>query len=258
VRSLLLGRFALVRRVGAGGSGVVWAAVDVRERRTVAVRLGPGVAARVPHPHVLEPASQARDGQQTVSVMRLVRGGSVERLLAGHGALPADYVAVLLDQLLQALGAVHAAGWVHRDVTPANLLLEPTGTGRPHLWLADLGCARPVGRPGPVEGTPGYVAPEARAEAPADPRADLYAAGVTAAELLSGRVPRSACELGRSPLRPVLAALVRTDPGDRPGSAGEALDLLRSYGVPRGTPWAERPHPPDVADVVGRVRRAYR
>ncbi|MFZ2013754.1 MAG: hypothetical protein WAV00_08040, partial [Nocardioides sp.] len=75
---------------------------------------------------------------------------------------------------------------------------------------------------------------------------------------LSGRVPRSADELGRSPLRPVLAALVHADPSGRPGSADEALALLRSHGVPTGAPWAGRPHPPDVPDLVGRVSRAYR
>ena len=73
--------------------------------------------------------------------MDLVRGGSLDALLRRHGPLPASYVVVLLDQLLQALDAVHAAGVVHRDVKPANLLLEPTGTGRPWLRLGDFGVA---------------------------------------------------------------------------------------------------------------------
>ena len=72
------------------------------------------------------------------TTMPLVRGGSVAGLVKEYGALPVRWVSQLLDQTLQALEAVHAAGIVHRDVKPANLLLEPTGTGRPHLRLLNL------------------------------------------------------------------------------------------------------------------------
>ena len=80
--------------------------------------------------------------------MDLVRGGSVEQLLARHGPLPDAFVRVVLEQTLEALVAVHAAGVVHRDVKPGNLLLEPTGTGRPWVRLGDFGVAVVAGDAG--------------------------------------------------------------------------------------------------------------
>jgi serine/threonine-protein kinase len=185
--------------------------------------------------------------------MRLVRGGTAERLLADHGALPAAYVVVLLDQLLSALGALHASGLVHRDVKPANLLLEPTGTGRPHVWLGDLGVAAPLGVPSTTyAGTDGYLAPDAESRSPPVPGHDLYATGVTAAELLTGRVPRHERDLPRSPLRGLLADLISVDPGRRPSSAEEARARLRAGGV-RGAKWRGEGRVPDVPDRLRRL-----
>ena len=91
---------------------------------------------------------------------------------------------MLLDQLLQALVAVHAAGVVHRDVKPANLLLDATGRGRPHLRLADFGVAATAGRATRLttrarrrSAPTATWRPSRRAGAPPDPRQDLYAAG---------------------------------------------------------------------------------
>ena len=109
-----------------------------------------------------------------------------------RGPLPDSYVRVVLDQVLQALVAVHAAGVVHRDVKPGNLLLEPTGTGRPWVRLGDFGIAvadgdpRLTRSPGGV-GTGGYMPPEQAAGAPPDPRQDVYAAGVVATQRRSWR-----------------------------------------------------------------------
>ena len=79
------------------------------------------------HPHILTPYTWAADGDDVLLASRLVTGGTVARLLNDGGPLAPATAADLLDQLLEALEHVHAAGWVHRDVTPANLLLEPTG-----------------------------------------------------------------------------------------------------------------------------------
>lgn len=252
------GRYVLLDQVGAGASGTVWRAWDKRERRYVAAKLlgRDGVVAdplhdplllrfvreqglRVRHPHVLSPTGWAAEDDRVVFTMQLVRGGTLEQLLAEHGRLPAAYVAVLLAQLLDALAAVHAAGVVHRDVKPANLLLEPTGDGRPHLLLGDFGVAtRPADDlrlttgPGWV-GTDGYVAPEARIGAPPDARHDLYAAGVVATLALTGR--RAGPPTG--PLAPLLAGLTAEDPNRRPATADTALALLRATGLPDHAPW---------------------
>src|SRR2546421_10343941 len=100
---------------------------------------------RVVHPHVVAPAGWAAEDDQVLLTMDLVPGGSVAQLLGDYGSLPLPYVAVLIDQLLDALTAVHSRGIVHRDVKPSNLLLEPTRRGRPFLRLADFGIAAVLG-----------------------------------------------------------------------------------------------------------------
>ncbi|WP_151083904.1 serine/threonine-protein kinase [Nocardioides cynanchi] len=263
MHQVVAGRFQLIEQIGRGRTGTVWRARDRRRhRRTVAAKVLSRRGAdevlgfvreqtlRVAHPHVVAPHGWAADDGVVVLAMDLVRGGSLDQLLAAYGALPQAYVAVLLDQVLQALDAVHRAGLVHRDVKPANLLLEPTGTGRPHLRLADFGVAVETSRTRGAEaaGTDGYLAPDQAAGAPPDLRQDLFAAGMTAAELLTGRLPAAADDLPPGPLRPVLRALVAAAPDQRPPSAAAALDLLRRTGVPEGAPWLRRPHPPDVPD----------
>jgi eukaryotic-like serine/threonine-protein kinase len=262
VGQVVAGRFRLIEQIGEGATGTVWRARDRRRRRVVAVKVLSRHGSddvlqfvreqslRVAHPHVVAPHGWAADDDVVALVMDLVRGGTADLLLARHGALPPDYVAVLLDQLLRALDAVHRAGLVHRDVKPANLLLEPTGTGRPHLRLGDFGVAAAIGGrdlTGAI-GTDGYVAPDQAAGAVPDPRQDLFAAGMTAAELLTGRLSAGPDDLPRGRLRPVLRALVAPGPEHRPAGATAALALLRQAGVPTGTPWLRRPHPPDVPD----------
>jgi len=270
----LAGRYALVDEIGAGGMGSVWRARDLRERRYVAVKLLGRYddallqrfvreqAVRVHHRHVVAPHDWAADGGRVLLAMDLVGGGSVEDLLAEHGPLPEQVVAGLLDQLLQALTAVHAAGVVHRDVKPANLLLEPTGAGRPHLRLADFGVAAVLGeqrltrQPSGV-GTRGYAAPEQLAGGEPDPRQDLYAVGVVGRELLTARHPghlASVRPAGR--LGPLLDALADPDPARRPASAADALVRLRRLALPDPSYWpmvGDRLGPPPEPGDPGRV-----
>jgi serine/threonine-protein kinase len=252
-------RYLLADQVGAGGMGTVWRAWDRHERRWVAAKLlGTADAAslerfvreralRVRHRHVVQPAGRA--GGDDLFTMDLVRGGDLGQLLARHGPLPDSYVRVVLDQVLEALVAVHAAGLVHRDVKPGNLLLEPTGTGRPWVRLGDFGIAvacrdpRLTRAPGGV-GTGGYMPPEQVAGAPPDPRQDVYAAGVVATELLTARPPGEPAP--DTALGLLLASFTDTDPGRRPATAAAALDRLRALGVPAGAPWQADPDPPDV------------
>jgi eukaryotic-like serine/threonine-protein kinase len=255
---LVAGRLRILDPLGEGGTGTVHRAWDLRTRRYVAAKLVPAHAAGWPspggegslslgHPHVLTPDEIIRTPDLVVLLMPLVRGGTAERLLAEHGGLPADFVAVLLDQLLDALDAVHRGGLVHGDVKPANLLLDATGSGRPHLRLGDFGAACAAGSRARAA-TAGYLAPEVAAGAALDPRQDLFAAGATAAELMAGRPPGSAQEIPHGPLRPLLRDLLAADPRERPPDAETARARLGALGVPHGDPWQRRPHPPHVPD----------
>ncbi len=259
------GRYLLGEHLGTGGMGSVWRAVDRRTGDEVALTVlgqhDPGSATllrfvreqavRVRHPHVLAPVGWVAEDDRVALATRLVRGGTVEDLLAEHGPLPTTYAACLLDQLLDALAAVHRAGVVHRDVKPANLLLEPTGTGRPRLLLADFGVAVVSGDsrltrvPGPV-GTDGFLPPELLHGGPATPAQDLYAAGVVGTQLLTGAGPTAPLPPG--PLAPLLSALRHPDPARRPVDADAARAARRSLHLPLGPPWS-REHPvPDVRD----------
>ena len=241
----IAGRYVLVDRIGAGSTGSVWRAYDQRTQGWLALkiltvrsgslllRLVREQGLRIPHPHVLAPTGWAAEDDVVVLTMDLVRGGSVADLLAEHGILPEPLTGVLLDQLLQALAAVHATGMVHRDVKPANLLLEATGHGAPVLRLADFGVATVreesllIRTPGGV-GTDGYTAPEQEAGEPPDPRSDLYSVGRVGIELLAGapsaRVPDGA-------LGALLTALTAPDPELRPTSAAAALVELRTLAL---------------------------
>jgi serine/threonine-protein kinase len=267
------GRYLLADQIGAGGMGTVWRGWDRRERRWVAVKVLARYDAgslrrfvreqglRVRHRHVVQPTACAVQGGRTLFAMDLVRGGSVEQLLRRHGPLPEAFVRVVLEQTLQALVAVHAAGIVHRDVKPANLLLEPTGTGRPWVRLGDFGVAVVAGQeritrvPGGV-GTGGYMAPEVPGGASPDPRQDLYAVGVLARRLLTGLPPGSADGAADGDLDALLDHLTDPDPGARPATAADALDALRALGVPSDAPWQREPDPPDVVDLFARRVRA--
>ena len=252
--------------------GSVWRAWDLRRSAYVAAKvLGQHDAVtllrfvreqslRIEHPHLVAPHGWAADDDKVVFAMDLVRGGSVATLLGDHGPLPPSYVAVLLDQLLHGLSAVHAAGVVHRDVKPANLLLDVTGTGRPHLRLSDFGVAGLLDEPrmtrhSTVLGTPGYLAPEQLAGADPDPRQDLYAVGAVAAELLTGERPGTEGKLPPvdGPLADFIRRSTATDPSDRPDSATIAGRLLAATGVlpPAGTtPWSADPDSPEVFDQL--------
>lgn len=248
---LFAGQYELVDPLGEGGMGTVWRAWDHRHGRFVAAKLMRQSDAsalirfvreqsfRVQHPHVLAPDGWAGSDEQVLLTMPIVRGGSVGTLLRDFGALPDVWAAVLVDQLLDALTAVHEAGLVHRDVKPGNLLLRPTGRARPHLLLSDFGIAASVHEPrltraSTVVGTPGYLAPEQLAGADPEPSQDLYACGVVLAEMLSGLSPQhraGVSTLVDGPLVPLVRVLTAPQPERRPHSAVEARELVAATGL---------------------------
>ncbi|GAA0663625.1 hypothetical protein GCM10010193_13810 [Kitasatospora atroaurantiaca] len=220
---ILADRYVLVRPVARGAQGTVWRAVDRVRGTDVAVKVS-GTAdveallrlvceqsVRIGHPHVLVPVDWFVREDEAWLVLPLVRGGTLAGLLADYGQLPAPVGLLIAEQLLDALAAVHAAGLVHRDVKPSNLLLAATGTGRPHVFLADFGVARVLPHlqltsHALVVGTPDYLAPEVRAGEGSSPAQDVYAAGLVLTGL--GALPAlvAAMTADRPELRPSAAA----------------------------------------------------
>jgi len=207
-----VGGFRVIERVGAGGMAVVFRARDERLGRLVALKvLAPALAsdegfrrrfiresrsaATVDDPHII-PVYEAgeADGQLFIA-MRYVSGGDVRSQVRRDGPLSAGRAAAVLSAVASALDAAHAAGLVHRDVKPANMLLDAR-PGRPdHVYLSDFGLSKgamsSVGLTGSGSflGTPDYAAPEQIAGRHVDGRADQYALACVAFELLTGAPP---------------------------------------------------------------------
>jgi serine/threonine protein kinase len=249
------GRYELLDPFATGGMGSIWRVLDRADGQVKAAKiLRQSDAAsllrfvreqsmRIDHTHVVTPLSWAGMDDRVLFTMPLVRGGSVADLLRERGALPVRWVAILTDQLLLALEAVHAAGIVHRDVKPGNLLLEPTGAGRPHLRLTDFGIAAPVDEPRMTRGshaigTPGYMAPEQWHGADPDPTADVYAVGRVALEMLLGRravdedldTLRTG-EAARGLMLDVIAHATQPDVARRPSDAAALRAELAATGL---------------------------
>lgn len=209
---IFAGRYELVDPLGEGGSGTVWRVWDHKRHRYCAAKVLRQVDAtsllrfireqslRLEHQHVLAPTGWAGEDDKVLFTMPMIRGGSVATLVGDFGPLPPRLVVLLLDQLLTALEVLHAEGIVHRDVKPANLLLDSSGRGYPNLWLGDFGIAAGADEPrlttGPYAlGTPGYLAPECMTRGwEPDPKADLYGAGMCAVEMITGMKPERGTE----------------------------------------------------------------
>ncbi len=210
------------------------------------------------HPNVI-PVLDAGEADTGWIVMHLATGGTLADRLAA-GPMHADEALDVLQQVAAALDAAHGEGRLHRDVKPANVLLEPHG----HAWLADFGVARAVGNtttvPGQMIGTAAYMAPEVIAGDRARPSADLYAFACMAFEALTGRRPFPDAEVGtvlfahleRTPPRArsinpalpkrverVLAQSLSKDPRDRPRSA---TALVHALAAAMPSPDATRPY----------------
>jgi serine/threonine-protein kinase len=208
VGRVLDGRYAVEERLASGGMATVYRALDLRLDRVVAVKVMRAAladddefvarfireakaAARLSHPNVVAVYDQGADAGVVFLVMEYVAGRTVRALLAERGRLSPAQALHVLQPVLGALAAAHAAGIVHRDVKPENVLLAGDGT----VKVADFGLARAVqsatltGTTGLLIGTAAYLAPEQVERGAADPRSDVYAAGIVLYELLTGRPP---------------------------------------------------------------------
>ncbi|GAB3421257.1 hypothetical protein GCM10027569_50480 [Flindersiella endophytica] len=274
---MFAGRYELVDPLGAGGMGSVWRAWDHRARAYVAAKvLRQGDASallrfvreqsfRIHHPNVVTPRNWAGEDERVLFTMELIRGGTLSLLLQRYGRLSPQWVAVLTDQVLAALSAVHEAGLVHRDIKPGNIMLQPTGRARPVAKLMDFGVAVPVNEPrltraSQMLGTPGYLAPEVFAGADPEPRHDVYSMGVLAAEMLSGRRPDPDSGISATAPENVPVAMweyVRKlgawPVEERPESCLQARHLLAELEIlpPEGVPPEDPTGRVQVFDVVG-------
>lgn len=257
------GRYRLKSRLGAGGMASVWLAHDERLDRRVAVKViadtlagderyrerfarEARAAASVSHPSIVPVYDYGLQDTRPFLVMEYVPGGSLADVLDGRKSVVLDVVEVA-SGLLSALDCVHRAGLAHRDVKPANILLDAAG----HPRLTDFGIARPEDAPsltqtGMIIGTLRYLAPEVVRGARAGTAADLYAAGVVLRELAKQQSARG--------LTPLIAALTAADPGDRPASAPAALELIAMGN----TPGAARTAQTRVAPATTATDRAVR
>jgi hypothetical protein len=207
-----IGKYVLERQIGHGGMAVVFRARDDQLGRTVAVKImAPSVAtdaefrqrfvreskaaAAVDDPHIIPVFEAGESAGVLFMAMRYVAGGDVRSLLAREGPLSVDRASAILVSVASALDAAHAAGLVHRDVKPGNMLLD-VRRGRPdHVYLADFGLTKATTRAasltstGRFLGTADYAAPEQIGGRPVDGRADQYALACTAVEMLTGQAP---------------------------------------------------------------------
>ena len=200
------GNYRVVARLGEGGMGTVYRAVDTMLDRDVALKvLRPELArqaalverfraeavalARLRHEHIAALYGLDRQGDELVMVMEYVSGETLEARLAREGKLSWQAAVPVLRDVLSALGHAHVRGVVHRDIKPANVMVDSDGT----VKVMDFGIARLMGenrqtRAGVAIGTPSYMAPEQLRGEDVDGRTDLYAAGALLYELLTGRV----------------------------------------------------------------------
>ena len=281
----LADRYRLERELGQGGMATVYLATDLRHQRQVALKvlrsdlaksLGPDrflreirIAAKLNHPHILALFDSGEAGGFLYYVMPYLPGSSLRERLDREGELPIREAVRIIREVADALAFAHSQGVVHRDIKPDNVMLAGS-----HAVVADFGVAKAVseasGRDtlttaGVALGTPAYMAPEqATADPLVDHRADIYALGVMAYQLLTGRTPFMAA----TP-QAVLAAHVTEDPdpprkyrkqisaeleavvlkclakrpADRWQSAGELLPYLDAAITPSSglTPTSTRP-----------------
>jgi eukaryotic-like serine/threonine-protein kinase len=276
----IAGRYRLEGRLGFGGMSTVHLALDLRLERQVAVKLlaehladdptfvsrfqrEAQAAARLVHPNIVQIFDSGLDEQsgRHFIVMEYIEGSSCAEILRDDGWVEVDEAVSIIEQACEGLHYAHRHGVVHRDVKPGNLLRAREG----EVKLADFGIAKAteqssITQVGSVLGTAAYLAPEQARGEEAGPRADIYALGVVAYQLLSGRLPYEAASLTELALKqqqeepPTLDTLVAAvspeladavalalalDPRERYQTAREMGRALTdgAHGIPPG----ERP-----------------
>lgn len=280
--------YRIERLIARGGAGTLYAAVDPRDDLPVALKLvllppgdddadaidarerflrEAGAAAQLHHPNIVTVYGAGQAHGYGYIVMELLTGCDLSRYTRPARLLPEPVVLEVAAQVADALAYAHAAGVLHRDVKPANVVAD---LPRQQVKLTDFGTARidngARSRSGVIAGTPLYMSPEQLAGGRLDGRSDLYALGVMLFQLLTGRLPYEAESMGQllaqvargaplslAALRPDLPApvcqlvnqLLQKLPSDRPAHGGDVAGRLRALAAA----WSQ-PEPP-VSGTVG-------
>ncbi len=264
------GRYQLASRIAIGGMGEVWEATDLVIGRTVAIKIlkdeymsDPTFlerfraearhAALVNHEGIANVYDYGEEEGSAYLVMELVPGEALSTILERERVLSTDRVLDIVAQTANALHAAHAAGLVHRDIKPGNLLITPDG----RVKITDFGIARiadqvPLTATGQVMGTVQYLSPEQASGHPASPTTDIYSLGIVAYEALAGRRPftgesQVAIAMAQinekapdlpvtvsEPVRNLVYSCIAKNPADRPASAAHlarAAQALRRGDV---------------------------
>jgi serine/threonine protein kinase len=275
---LIAGRYRLISRLGSGAMGVVWQAQDERLHRTVAIKQlllpsGMGhieadeanrralregrITARLHHPHAIAVYDVAEHEGQPYLIMEYMPSSSLATVLSRQGVLLPDTVARIGSQIASALAAAHAAGIVHRDIKPGNVLLADDGM----VKITDFGISHAVGdvtvtATGILAGTPAYLAPEVAQGGNADFPSDVFSLGSTLYTALEGTPPFGLdnnaiallhrVALGEitppsqsGPLTPLLLRLLHRNPEQRPTmqqAADSLVTLAADLAMPQGSP----------------------
>ncbi|PSR66613.1 serine/threonine protein kinase [Nocardia sp. MDA0666] len=240
---MIAGHYRLVERIGSGGTGVVWRAVDERLERSVAIKqiltqpsLPPGEkeivrqrasrearnAARFQHPNAIVVFDITEHEGDPCLIMEYLPSQSLAVVLSSQGTLPLPQVARIGEQVASALVAAHRAGIVHRDIKPGNVLLGDNGT----VKITDFGISKAKGdvnltATGLISGTAAYLAPEVARGAEPSPAADVFALGATLFHALEGEPP-----YGTNPNPLALLYAAANGQLSQPRNAGPLTDLL--------------------------------
>ena len=280
------GRYELQSRIAIGGMGEVWQATDLVIGRTVAIKIlkdeylgDPGFlerfraearhAALVNHEGIANVFDYGEEDGSAYLVMELVPGEALSTVLEREHVLSTDKVLDIVAQTAAALHAAHAAGLVHRDIKPGNLLITPDG----RVKITDFGIARiadqvPLTATGQVMGTVQYLSPEQASGHPASPTTDIYSLGIVAYECLAGRRPftgesQVAIAMAQineappelpltvsEPVRNLVFACIAKKP-DRPPRLRRAPRACRAGAAARGCPGRRRLRPRDPGRCCG-------
>lgn len=264
-----LGQYVVIEEIARGGTGIVLKAIDTELQRTVAIKLlspelasKPGArerfleearaAAKLEHDNIMPIYSVDQTGPIPYIVVPFVDGPNLQQRIDEEGPFDVVETTRIAFDVCQALEAAHTQGIVHRDVKPANIMVDDE---RHRVWLADFGLARAADDPqqvqkGLIAGTPSYMAPEQASTESVDYRADLFSLGCVVYAMLTGNSPFQADSARESIekikhyepvslksaafgipewLSALVKRLLKKDPFERPNSAAEVRDIVAKH-----------------------------